>query len=171
MPSAGRYRSLSGSLVDPEKRRSSLDSSDDEAPALISSSQPMLGQPGAASKPSFAYHLPRRRFSRYFTLAISCGLLIFIFYLFRSSWTSEKEIKLGSKKPPPPPPAWEQFPFLKRYHGGIRTLVSREGNKPEYPASDDEEELRLLQEAAMARKKTEDVVKVEDGGLQKREEG
>ncbi|KAK0938215.1 hypothetical protein LTR29_010206 [Friedmanniomyces endolithicus] len=171
MPSAGRYRSLSGSLVDPEKRRPSVDSSDDEAPALIFSSQPMLGQSGTASKPSFAYHLPRRRFSRYFTLIISCGLLFFIFYLVQSSWTSEKEIKQGSKKPPPPPPAWEQFPFLKRYHGGIRTLVSREGNKPEYPAIDDEEELRVLQEAAMAQKKTEDVVKGEDGGFQRREDG
>lgn len=169
-----RYRSLSGALIDPEKpssRRASYDS-DDEGPTLISSSQGLLAQTHASngSKPSFAYHLPRRRFSRYFTLAITLLLLTFITYLVRSSWSSEAEIKLGLKKPPPGPPAWEQFPFLKRYHGGIRRLVDKEENVPEWPAGSDEEELRRLKEAAMAQKKVEDVVRPEDGGFQKREE-
>ncbi|KAK5688840.1 hypothetical protein LTS10_000818 [Elasticomyces elasticus] len=162
---AGRFRSLSGTLIDPEKRRASI-SSDTSAPDLIST--PMLSQ--SASKPSFAYHLPRRRFSRYFTATISALLILLILYLIRASWTSETSLKLGLKKPPPPPPAWEGFPFLKRYHGGIRTLVSKAENVPEYPGDGgEEEELRLLQEAAMARKKAEDVVKAGDGGFNKRD--
>ncbi|KAK3114380.1 hypothetical protein LTR53_007380 [Teratosphaeriaceae sp. CCFEE 6253] len=165
MPPAGRYRSLSGSLVDPEKQRLSLDSDLDDAPTLVATSQPMLGQSSPTSRPSFAYHLPRRRFSRYFTLIISAGLLLLIVSLFHASRTSNTAIKLGLKKPPPPPPAWEQFPFLKRYHGGIRNLVSRKSNQPEYPVDGEEAELRVLEQAAMERKKAEDVVKAEDGGF------
>jgi hypothetical protein len=37
------------------------------------------------------------------------------------------------KKQPAPPPTWEKFPLLKRYYGGIRTLVSASDNIPEYP--------------------------------------
>ncbi|KAK4549629.1 hypothetical protein LTR36_004930 [Oleoguttula mirabilis] len=171
---AGRYRSLSGALVDAEKRRRSSNGydSDDDAPDLISSpDQPMLGQASSnPGKPSFAYHLPRRRFGRYFTLVIASALLLFIYYLVHSSWTSSAEIKLGLKKPPAPPPAWESFPFLKRYHGGIRRLVDRAGHKAEYPAGSDEEELKVLQDAAMAQKTKEDVVDVKDGGFQRKRE-
>jgi len=167
MPSPGhRYRSLSGSFIDAEKQRHSNDS--DSIPDLVSASAPMLGQP--QYQPSFAYHLPRRRFTRYFTLAISTTLVLLILYLFRSSEASETEIRLGLKKPLPPPPAWEQFPFLQRYHGGIRTLVDKQENKPEYPAGSDEEELRILQEAAMARKSKDDVVNPKDSGFQKRQQ-
>ena len=164
---AGRYRSLSGALVDPEKQRRSEDS--DAAPDLVlSDSQPMLGQSSSTGKPSFAYHLPRRRFSRYFTFAIASALVIFILYLVRSSRISESRVRAGLNKPPPPAPAWEQFPFLRKYHGGIRTLVDRKSNKPEYPAGSEEEELKVLQDAAMARKDKEDVVDPKDGGFQKR---
>ena len=75
---------------------------------------------------------------------------------------------MGLKKPPPPP-AWKQFPFLKRYHGGIKSLVSREDNVAEYPTGDEDQEIAALIEAAMAQKKKED--KVRDGGFQKREVG
>ena len=112
-----------------------------------------------------------REHKRYFTLAISTIIGLFILYLVRSSWTEQAELKLGLKKPPPPPPAWEQFPFLTRYHGGIRTLVDKAQNKPEYPYSAEEAELKALQEAAMAQKKQEDDVKPGDGGFQKRQEG
>ncbi|KAL8956011.1 MAG: hypothetical protein Q9183_006450, partial [Haloplaca sp. 2 TL-2023] len=37
------------------------------------------------------------------------------------------------EKSPPKPPPWESFPFLKRYHGGIRTLVPKKDNVHEYP--------------------------------------
>jgi hypothetical protein len=135
-----RYRSLSGSWVDPEKQRLQADTdSDDEAPSLISSSRdasssfdPILGKSTAPSfrnsLPSLAYHLPRRRFTRYFTCFIATSLIIFISLLVSASWSSRAEVVLGIKDPPARPAPWEQFPFLKRYHGGIRTLVSREEN-------------------------------------------
>ncbi|KAK4496503.1 hypothetical protein PRZ48_012483 [Zasmidium cellare] len=167
----GRYRSLSGALIDPEKqRRHSYDYDSDEAPSLISSRDtssshaPMLGH-----KPIFAYHLPRRRFSRYFTLAISATLLIFIYYLVRSSWASRAEVQFGLKKPPAPPPAWESFPFLKRYHGGIRTLVSRKENKPEYP-SDEDVEVERLKDEALSQKAKQDTEAAREKGFEKREE-
>ncbi|GAB1744013.1 hypothetical protein NU219Hw_g1052t1 [Hortaea werneckii] len=167
---AGRYRSLSGSLIDPEKQRHSneLSDADYDASDLISSSDPMLGQ--NSSKPSFAYHFPRRRFSRYFTLGISTILIVMVIYLVKASWDSQKQVILGTNKPPPPPPAWQQFPFLRRYHGGIRSLVDKEANVPEWPAGTDEEELRRLQEAAMDQKSQEDVIDPKDpGGFQKRD--
>lgn len=166
---SSRYRSFSGQLFDPEKARRSNDS--DDAPSLVSSSwdspsshEPMLGP----RKPTFAYHLPRRRFTRYFTLGIAGTLIFLILYLVRSSMTSETEIKLGLKKPPPAAAAWEQFPFLKRYHGGIRRLVSRQDNKPEYPTGDDEA-LQAMKEAALAQKKQEDRLRPGDSGFSKRD--
>ena len=165
-----RYRSLSGSLVDAEKQRNSNDS--DDALSLVSSDQPMLSQSSPPRKNyALSYHLPRRRFSRYFTLAIVSTLVLFAIYLVRSSWSNEATIRMGLKKPPPPPPAWEQFPFLERYHGGIRSLVSRKDNVPEYPREGDEEEVQALMEAAMARKQKDDKVTAKAKGFQKREAG
>lgn len=165
-----RYRSFSGELVDYEKPHRYSDS--DEAPSPVSlydslPSHPML--PKQRAGPSLAYHLPRRRFSRYFTLVIGSALLIFIFYLVHSSWASEAEMRMGFRKPPPPPPAWEQFPFLTRYHGGIRKLVSREENTPEYPVSDDEMELQRGQDAAMNQKSQDDTELGDGEGMDKRQ--
>ena len=168
-----RYRSLSGALIDPEKQRNSNDYDSDEAPSLISSRNtssshmPMLGQ--QPSKPSFAYHLPRRRFSRYFTLIIATILVVFIYYLYHSAFASRAEVQLGLKRPHPPPPAWESFPFLKRYHGGIRTLVDRADNKAEYPADEDVEVQRLKDEA-LRLKESMDAETRREKGFQKREE-
>ncbi len=36
------------------------------------------------------------------------------------------------------PHLWEDFPFLTRYYGGLRSLVLREENVPEYPRSEKE---------------------------------
>lgn len=173
----GKYRSLSGALIDPEKQRNSndYDYDSDEAPSLVSSRHtsssyaPMLGHSNdTRRRPTFAYHLPRRRFSRYFTLALTSILVIFVYYLIRSSWASQAEVELGLKKPPPPPPAWEQFPFLKRYHGGIRTLVSRKENVPEYPA-DEDVEVQRLKEAALEQKQKQDAEAAREKGFQKRD--
>ncbi|SMY29392.1 unnamed protein product [Zymoseptoria tritici ST99CH_1A5] len=162
-----RYRSFSGALIDPEKqRRGSEDSID--AHDYLSSSQPMLGQ-GAARAPTYAYHLPRRRFSRYFTLAISAIIGFFIWYLVRASLSSRAAVELGIGRPAAPPPAWEGFPFLKRYHGGIRTLVSREDNTPEYPVAEDVEVQRLV-DAAMEQKKKADAVTSKEKGFNKKRE-
>lgn len=49
-------------------------------------------------------------------------------------WNSAKTVQSGGTKHQPP--VWESFPFLKRYHGGIRTLTLRNQNVPEYPSKD-----------------------------------
>ena len=167
MGGMGRYRSLSGSLVDPEKHRRYSNDSDD-SPSLVSSDQPMLGQSPPRKNYALRYHLPRRRFTRYFTCAIGSFVVLFILILVVSSWREETLLKLGKKKKPPPPPAWEQFPFLTRYHGGIRSVVPRSNNTPEYPTGHEEED--LIREA-MARKKKDDKVDPKDPqGFQKRDE-
>lgn len=62
------------------------------------------------------------------------GLIVvgFVYGLLHSSWRSAKEVEKGFNRPPPPP-VWEKFPFLKRYHGGIRSLVPVQENVSEYP--------------------------------------
>jgi len=85
---------------------------------------------------AYSYRNPRAC-TRYFGLAIASTLLFFIWFLFSSSWESIRSTELGLHKMPPPPPVWESFPFLKRYHGGIRTLISRDKNVPEYPQKED----------------------------------
>ncbi|KAJ4364970.1 hypothetical protein N0V83_008586 [Neocucurbitaria cava] len=93
----------------------------------------------APSRPRFSAYSYRnpRACTRYFGLAIASTLLFFIWFLFSSSWESIRTAELGIHKPPPPPRVWESFPFLKRYHGGIRTLVTRDKNVPEYPTKQD----------------------------------
>lgn len=91
------------------------------------------------SKPSvsaYSYRNPRA-FTRYFGLAIASTLVLFMWFLLHSSWDSIRNTELKLYKSPPPPPVWESFPFLTRYHGGIRTLVSRKENIPEYPTKED----------------------------------
>ncbi|KAJ4310878.1 hypothetical protein N0V94_008224 [Neodidymelliopsis sp. IMI 364377] len=91
------------------------------------------------SKPSvsaYSYRNPRA-FTRYFGLAIASTLVLFVWFLLHSSWDSIRNAELKLYKSPPPPPVWESFPFLKRYHGGIRTLVSRKDNVAEYPTKED----------------------------------
>lgn len=85
---------------------------------------------------AYSYRNPRA-FTRYFGLAIGTTLLLFVFFLIKASWTSIRSVELGMNKAPPPPPVWESFPFLKRYHGGIRTLISRDKNQREYPKKED----------------------------------
>jgi hypothetical protein len=59
--------------------------------------------------------------------------------LTRLHWSSIKDVQSGRFNLLAPPPPWEKFPFLKRYHGGIRTLVTKAENKPEYPTKEDDE--------------------------------
>ena len=165
------YRSFSGGWIDSEKARNSDECDSDSTPSLVSSDQPMLGGTSPSRKKyALRYHLPRRRFGRYFTLIIGGTLILFAIYLIQMSLNSEAKVRMGLEKPPPPPPAWEQFPFLKRYHGGVRSLVRRVENVPEYPNdAAEEEELKSLQEAAMARKQKEDRINPKDKGFQKRD--
>lgn len=76
--------------------------------------------------------LPKRKFNRYFTVILASGLVIFIVILTQLGHNSQHGID-GWIDQQPAIPVWEEFPFLKRYHGGIRTLVPLAENIPEYP--------------------------------------
>jgi hypothetical protein len=120
--------------------------SDDDASSKYSSRatsvshQPMVNK-AYTSKPN-----PSRLFRcsagvmRYLCLGVAATILIFIFSLVRLSQASDKrlEIALEEAKNTPKPPLWETFPFLDRYYGGIRSLVDRSVNVPEYPREEDE---------------------------------
>lgn len=54
------------------------------------------------------------------------------------SWVSARQLEVGSiERQAPKPPPWESFPFLTRYFGGVRSLVPRNENIPEYPSNDE----------------------------------
>ncbi|KAH7084616.1 hypothetical protein BKA63DRAFT_457661 [Paraphoma chrysanthemicola] len=93
----------------------------------------------AQSRSKFSAYSCRnpRACTRYFGLAVVTTLLFFFWFLFSSSWESVRSAELGLHKAPPPPAVWESFPFLKRYHGGIRTLTRGDKNVPEYPTKED----------------------------------
>ena len=80
------------------------------------------------------YRPPSRRTIRYLCLALFTTLLVFILSLVRASWAEQRQLAHGpAEKTSQPPPPWEDFPFLTRYFGGVRSLVNRENNVPEYP--------------------------------------
>ena len=107
-----------------------------ESRPLRRSSKSHRRAPSKATVSAYSYRNPRAC-TRYFGLAVASTLLFFMYFLFSSSWASIRNAELGLNKPPPPPNVWESFPFLKRYHGGIRSLVSRDKNVPEYPTKQD----------------------------------
>lgn len=135
---------------DSERTDSSVEYEHDGIPSTYSSSsretsgshEPMLSNSGSRRKKrTNSYKPPSRKTIRHLCLALFTTLLIFILALVRASWTSSKQLEIGLvDKQPPKPPLWEDFPFLKRYFGGVRSLVLREENIPEYP-SDQESEL------------------------------
>ena len=120
---------------DDSENASTLSASDVPSPLY----SPVLREPirsRQSGKGANAYsHRSYRRFTRCFTFMLITILACFILLLTHQSWLSSKNVRLGLSKPASPPPTWEKFPFLRRYHGGIRMLVSREDNEPEYPGS------------------------------------
>ncbi|MCJ1254309.1 hypothetical protein MMC24_002124 [Lignoscripta atroalba] len=139
-----------GNAPDPEKhgyntRHSSLEY-DDDSPSSQSgfsretsgSHQPMLHKTASRrTKSYYFYRLPNRTV-RYLCLALMSTIIIFILSLVRMSWASSKALEMGLVRGKTPQPAqWESFEFLKRYYGGIRTLVSRDINIPEYPSENE----------------------------------
>lgn len=77
---------------------------------------------------------------RWLCLALFSALLLFVINLFRFTLvTSTGQAPLELPKPTMQPPIWESFPFLKRYHGGLRTLVPRNDSIPEYPTEEMDE--------------------------------
>ncbi|EAW07683.1 DUF3405 domain-containing protein [Aspergillus clavatus NRRL 1] len=127
------------------RARSSTDSESGEDTLTASSSsshRPILGGAPSARRgrgPMSSYRVPNR-IMRYLCFALFSALVLFILTLFRFTITSSaKQVALELPKVAPKPPRWESFPFLKRYHGGIRTLVARKDSVPEYPGDGTEE--------------------------------
>ena len=129
---------------DSERTDSSVEYERNVMPSAYSSSsretsgsyEPMLPNSDfRRKKQTKFYKPPSQKTTRYLCLALFTTLLIFILSLIRASWTSSRQLEVGlvDKQPPKPPP-WEDFPFLKRYFGGIRSLVPKEENIPEYPS-------------------------------------
>ena len=127
-----------------EDRETSIDYEGATVPSSYSSSsrdtsgsyQPMLPQSRFKRKKKMKiYKPPSRRTTRYLCFALFSTLLIFILSLVRASWVSSRQLEMGPvDKQAPKPPAWESFPFLTRYFGGIRSLVPKEQNVAEYPS-------------------------------------
>ena len=134
---------------DSERTDSSVEYERDSMPSTYSNSsretsgsyQPMLPRSDSRRKKQIEfYRPPSRKTIRYLCLALFTTLLIFILTLIRASWKSSRQLEMGPvDKQPPKPPPWEDFPFLKRYFGGIRSLVPREVNIPEYPSDQEAE--------------------------------
>ncbi|GAD95124.1 conserved hypothetical protein [Paecilomyces variotii No. 5] len=123
-------------------RGSTESDTDDDTPTVSDSShvtaasqQPMLGGPSLRrGRLGIGFYRVPHRIMRWMCLALLSALILFVLTLFRFSLPSPVEkVSLELPKAKPKPPQWESFPFLKRYHGGIRTLVSRKENVPEYP--------------------------------------
>ncbi|KAL4866463.1 hypothetical protein BDV12DRAFT_172831 [Aspergillus spectabilis] len=125
------YRNLSHSSYDTDSGDDSIASSSSAA-----SYYPMLNTAVTARspRPTIGFYRVPHRIMRWLCFALFSALLLFILTLFRFTLTSQTTpASLEIPKAPSRPPTWEVFPFLKRYHGGIRTLVPRKDNVAEYP--------------------------------------
>ena len=101
--------------------------------------QPMLPHSPTRKKRAEHYRPPNRKTIRYLCLALFMTLIVFILSLVRASYLSQKQLEMGpvEKSAPPKPPPWEDFSFLKRYFGGLRSLVPKKDNFPEYPSDEE----------------------------------
>ena len=85
------------------------------------------------SKSSYLYRIPNRTV-RWLCIALMSTVILFILSLVRMSVTSSTRLEELVKMRPSAPAVWESFDFSKRYYGGLRTLVSKHQNIPEYPS-------------------------------------
>ncbi|KAL4964577.1 DUF3405 domain-containing protein [Aspergillus stella-maris] len=130
------YRNLSSSSWESESEDESRSSSSSAA-----SYYPMLNTTATPRRPrpTIGFYRIPHKIMRWLCFALFAALLLFIMTLFRFSLSSQDTpAPLEVPKATTRPPTWENFPFLKRYHGGIRTLVARGDNVPEYPNDDPE---------------------------------
>ncbi|KAF9889708.1 hypothetical protein FE257_007014 [Aspergillus nanangensis] len=127
--------------------------SGDSVTSSAASYQPMLGGGTAVRRPRVGagfYRVPHR-IMRWLCFALFSSLVLFIFTLFRFTFMSSvTQVELEVPIPPPKPHQWESFPFLKRYHGGLRTLTLRSGQVPEYPGDDMEDMTAAIEPDANA---------------------
>ena len=116
------------------------------------SSRPMLYKRRSRRKKNGSYYT---KVVRYLCLALISTILIFILSLVRASWISSRQLEVGIiEKQITKPPPWESFVFLTRYYGGVRSLVAREENIPEYPR-DPEVQERYRQNSTVSTRKRE----------------
>jgi len=114
---------------------SDISASAPSSPTTSDSYAPMLSKTRTPTRTASAYQqtrIDRTRCNRYFTFVLLAILVIFILTLTRASHKSREEVQ-EAPGPASRPPLYESFPFLERYNGGIKTLVSRSENKAEYP--------------------------------------
>ncbi|KAL8729879.1 MAG: hypothetical protein Q9166_004436 [cf. Caloplaca sp. 2 TL-2023] len=98
------------------------------------SHQHLLSTSPNKRKSTFYFYKIPPRVVRYMNWALLSTMIIIAICLIRASYTSSRQVEMGTvEKSPSKPPPWEAFPFLKRYHGGIRTLITQKANTPEYP--------------------------------------
>ena len=122
-------------LHDPDKRPSLDDieslssySSGDGSDTLTG----LLSKDVYRKKTALPRSMIRRRNSRYLSSALLAStIFLFLVYLIHQKSRSEASLRLGHPSAASPP--WHEFPFLKRYHAGVRSIVPRNANKPEYP--------------------------------------
>jgi hypothetical protein len=94
---------------------------------------------------------------RCFCLAVFIALLLFVLNLFRFTLFGQAEqVPIEVPKPVPKPHVWESFPFLERYHGGLRSLVVAKDNVPEYPGDGTPEDLVLPPDDEQAKEKEQE---------------
>lgn len=132
----------------PDRRSSSADlERDSYSSSYLSSSRetsgsyrPMLHKTRKRRKRSPFYRIPNN-IVRYLCLALISTVIIFILSLIRASYTSSRQLEIGLvEQQAARPPPWESFEILQRYFGGVRSLVLREKNVPEYPRDQEDEE-------------------------------
>ncbi|KAK5946941.1 hypothetical protein PMZ80_001086 [Knufia obscura] len=147
----------SRNFSDVEKRRIPAENdydyeSEDEDPESATTSRSVSSQHAPMLNRAYSHRdrtgsLVRLRPSvmRYACLGVAGILLLFILSLVRFSQQSQKEVQQAiiQDKQSPKPPVWEDFPFLERYYGGVRALIPRKDNKPEYPLDGDEVPVRI----------------------------
>ncbi|KAI1208848.1 uncharacterized protein F4807DRAFT_135849 [Annulohypoxylon truncatum] len=143
-------------LQTPSKERDSNDSYDDSdsdgysitssspgtnnsryTSASITAATPIMSKRHfmVSSKPRqpFGYRLPNK-VVRYLCFGLTTFIVMMILTLIRASHNENRALAEGRiDRPASAPPPWESYPFLTRYYGGIRNLVSFSQNLPEYP--------------------------------------
>lgn len=136
-----------GNPVDRDYETTSSD--DDDAESSIPSSSretshsydPMLpGAPLPSRNKVLKQRPPRNPFyripaklMRYICFALLAATGLFIVSLIRMSQLDTKRLQELGDQRANAPKQWESFPFLKRYYGGIRSLVPLKENRVEYP--------------------------------------
>ncbi|ORY66355.1 uncharacterized protein BCR38DRAFT_177977 [Pseudomassariella vexata] len=123
------------SVISSPGTNNSRHTSSSATPIMSKKTYSLARRPGRALG---AYRLPNKVI-RYLCIGLISTILLFMFTLIRASQNENRRLVEGKvDRGPMAPPIWEQYPFLTRYYGGIRNLVSLQKNVAEYPRPEDE---------------------------------